>query len=157
VEKSYDMMDNAYKEYEAARAQGKELPTGAPSMLALSTHLSTTFGNVKGARITKDMIAHHLGARGVSDKALVAFQRLTNGDVLAPDQWDAFHQLIKESRKLSWQTAVKEADRKHIPVDFLPTDLSPAHCVHLWARHTSAWDLTGRNITRTLKEKTWAW
>jgi hypothetical protein len=123
VEKSYQMMDSAYKEYEAARKQGKELPTGAQSMLALSTHLSTTFGNVKGARISKDMIEHHLGARGVGDKAQVAIQKLTNGDVLSPDQWDAFHGLIKESRKLSWDTATKEAERKKIPIDFLPPDL----------------------------------
>jgi hypothetical protein len=124
VEKSYDMMDHAYREYEDARAKGKDLPTGAQSMVALSTHLSTTFGNVKGARITKDMIQEHLGARGVSDKALVAFQKLSNGDVLSPDQWEAFHSLISESRTLSWQTAVREAERKHVPINFLPDDLT---------------------------------
>jgi hypothetical protein len=123
VEKSYQMMDQAYKDYEAAKAQGKELPTGAQSMLALSTHLSTTFGNVKGARITKDMIQEHLGARSVSDTATVAIQKLTNGDTLSPAQWTAFHDLVKQSRDLSWQTAVKEAERKKIPVDFLPQDL----------------------------------
>lgn len=124
VEKSYQMMDQAYKEYQEARRQGKELPTGAQSMLALSTHLATTFGNVKGARVTKDLIEHHLGARGISDKALVAVQNFTNGDPLAPDQWEAFHDLISKSRKLSWNAAVKEAKRKNIPVDFLPKDLS---------------------------------
>lgn len=123
VEKSYQMMNQAYKEFQDARAQGKELPTGAQSMVALSTHLSTTFGNVKGSRVTKDMIQEHLGARSVSDAALVAVQKLTNGDVLSPEQWKAFHDLISQSRKLSWQIAAKEADRKHIPVDFLPQDL----------------------------------
>ena len=123
VEKSYQMMNNAYNEYKAAAAQGKELPTGAQSMLALSTHLSTTFGNVKGARVTKDMIEHHLGARSVSDAALVAVQRLTNGDVLSPAQWEAFHDLIAESRKLSWDAAVKEAKRANLPINFLPADL----------------------------------
>lgn len=123
VEKSYQMMDHAYQEYNAAKAAGKELPTGAQSMLALSTHLSTTFGNVKGARITKDMIEHHFGARGISDAASVAVQKLSNGDALSPGQWEAFHDLIKQSRMLSWQTATKEAMRKKIPVDFLPEDL----------------------------------
>lgn len=123
VEKSFQMMQHAYDEYETARAQGKELPTGAQSMVALSTHLSTTFGQVKGARVTKDMIHEHLGARSISDSALVAVQRLTNGDALSPDQWTAFHDLISESRKVSWQQAAKAADRKHIPVDFLPADL----------------------------------
>jgi hypothetical protein len=123
VEKSYQMMDHAYNEFKDAKAKGQDLPTGAQSMLALSTHLATTFGNVKGARVTKDMIAEHLGARSIGDDALVAVQKLTNGDRLSPAQWDAFHDLIKQSRNLSWQTAVKEADRKQIPVDFLPPDL----------------------------------
>jgi hypothetical protein len=123
VEKSYQMMDNAYREYKDAAAKGQQLPTGAQSMVALSTHLSTTFGNVKGARITKDMIEHHLGARGVSDSAQVAIQRLTNGDVLSPAQWDAFHDLIGQSRNITWHQAVRAADRAQVPLDFLPDDL----------------------------------
>jgi hypothetical protein len=120
VEKSYDMMDHAYREYKAAQAQGKELPTGAQSMVALSTHLSTTFGQVKGSRITKDMIQEHLHSRSISDDAIVAVNKLINGDKLSPGQWEAFHDLIKTSRNLSWDTAVREADRKHVPIDFLP-------------------------------------
>jgi hypothetical protein len=123
VEKSYQMMDQAYREYQAARAQGRDLPTGAQSMLALSQHLATTFGNVKGSRITKDMIQEHLGARSIPDSALVAIQRLTNGDVLSPDQWTAFHNLIGESRRLSWQGAKREAERRNLPVNFLPPDV----------------------------------
>jgi hypothetical protein len=124
TETSYEKMQHAFDEFEVARSQGKELPTGAQSMLALSTHLATTFGGVKGSRITKDMIQEHLGARGVTDRALVAIQRLTNGDVLSPDQWAAFHELISSTRDIAWQTAVREADRKHIPTDFLPDGLT---------------------------------
>lgn len=123
VEKSYQMANDAFNEYEDAAKQGKQLPTGAQSMLMLSTHLSTTFGGVKGARVTKDMIQEHLGARSVSDGALVAVQKLTNGDQLSPQQWDAFHALITDSRKQSWQAAVNQAQRLHVPVDFLPQDL----------------------------------
>lgn len=119
VEKSYQMFENAYAQHKA----GKD-PTGAQGMLALSTHLSTTFGNVKGSRITKDMIHDHLHARNISDDMLVAVQKLTNGDPLSPQQWDAFHDLIGESRSLSWKTAVKEAKRASLPVNFLPDDLS---------------------------------
>jgi hypothetical protein len=124
VEKSFQMADEAYKEYKAAAAKGQELPTGAQAMVELSTHLSTTFGNVKGARITKDLIEHHLHARSVSDDALVAIQKLTNGDPLSPTQWDAFHDLIGKSRKLSWTTAAREARRANLPVNFLPDDLN---------------------------------
>jgi hypothetical protein len=117
VEKSYDMMDQAFKEYNEAKAQGKDLPTGAQSMLALSTHLSTTFGNVKGSRITKDMIQEHLGARSVGDTALVAVQRLTNGDVLSPEQWKAFHDLIGQSREYQWKNVLEEGARRHQQID----------------------------------------
>jgi hypothetical protein len=123
-QKSFEMMNHAYEEYLAAKAQGKELPTGAQSMVALSTHLATTFGNVKGARITKDMIQEHLGARGWTDKAGVAINMIRDGDKLSPDQWAAFHDLINTSRTENWKTAVVEAGRKKLPVDFLPDDLT---------------------------------
>ena len=117
TEKSYQMFQNAYNNRNDAK-------TGAESMLALSTHLATTFGNVKGSRITKDMIQEHLGARGVGDKALVAVQSLVNGDRLSPDQWDAFKGLISESRNLSWQTVQKEAKRRGVDVSgSLPDDI----------------------------------
>jgi hypothetical protein len=117
AEKSYQMFMDAYKNKDDAK-------TGAESMLALSTHLATTFGNVKGSRVTKDMIQEHLGARSVSDSALVAVQKLSNGDVLSPDQWDAFKTLISNSRNLSWQTAKKEADRRGVDISgSLPADL----------------------------------
>jgi hypothetical protein len=106
TEKSFKMAQNAYAEYQAA---GGHLPTGAQGMLMLSQHLSTTFGNVKGARVTKDMIQEHLGARGVSDSALTAIQRLTNGDPLSPDQWKAFNDLIGQSREYSYDGAIDSA------------------------------------------------
>lgn len=126
IEKSWQMMDNAYQEYKALKAKGKDFPTGAQSMLALSTHLQTTFGQVKGARVTKDMIAEHLHARSISDDAEVAVNKLVNGGRLSAGQWEAFHDLVKQSRDLSWKTAAKEAKRHQIPVDFLPDDVAGA-------------------------------
>jgi hypothetical protein len=125
VEKSYDMMQTAYGEYKAAAARGEDLPTGAQSMVALSTHLATTFGNVKGARITKDMIQHHLGARSVSDDGLVAIQKLKDGDVLSLDQWDAFHDLISQSRKFTWDNVVENAHAQGLAADALPKGYVP--------------------------------
>jgi len=122
TEKSYGMFQNAYGEFQAAQAAGKKLPTGAQSMVALSTHLGTTFGNVKGSRITKDMIKEHLGARSISDDALVATQKLTNGDVLSPAQWKAFGQMISESRNLTWDNTATNAHYIGLPADFLPAD-----------------------------------
>lgn len=119
TDKSYQMFQDAYGEYKAANGK---LPTGAQSMLALSTHLSTTFGNVKGSRVTKDMIQEHLGARSVSDNALVAVQKLTSGDVLSPKQWAAFSDLITDSRNKQWDNAVSNAHYRGLPADFLPED-----------------------------------
>lgn len=120
AEKSYQMFMDAYNNRNNAK-------TGAESMLALSTHLATTFGNVKGARVTKDMIQEHLGARGITDRALVAVQRIVNGDNLSPDQWDAFKDLISNSRKLNWDNARKEADRRGVDISgSVPRDLGGA-------------------------------
>lgn len=123
TEGSYQLANNVYNQYKSLQKKGKDFPTGAQSMLMLSQHLATTFGNVKGARVTKDMIQEHLGARSVSDSGLAALQRITNGDRLSPGQWDAFHDLISESRREKWTMAVKEAKRASVPIDFLPPDL----------------------------------
>jgi hypothetical protein len=120
VEKSYNMAQQAYQEYKDAAAKGQELPTGAQSMLLLSQHLSTTFGGVKGSRITKDMIAEHLGARGLSDSAVTAVQKLSNGDQLSPDQWKAFTGLISQSRNETWNNAISNAKNQQLPISFLP-------------------------------------
>lgn len=127
AEQSFRMMQQAYQEYKDAAANGEELPTGAQSMLALSSHLQTTFGVVKGARVTKDMIAEHLGARGLTDKAVVAVQTLVNGDQLSPDQWEAFTNLVSQSRNLQWQIAAETAHNRGLdPNEFLPSDLRGA-------------------------------
>lgn len=120
VEKAYNMSQQAYAEYQSAAKQGKQLPTGAQSMLLLSQHLGTTFGNVKGSRITKDMISEHLGARGLTDDAVTAVQRIVNGDQLSPAQWKAFTDLIGQSRNATWENAISSAKNQQLPITFLP-------------------------------------
>jgi hypothetical protein len=121
VEKSYEMFNNAYK-------NRKDAKSGAASMLALSTHLATTFGVVKGVRVTKDMIHEHLGARNISDGAEVAVNRLVNGDVLSENQWNDFKTLITESRNITWKNTIQSAHAMGIPVtaDILPSDVGGA-------------------------------
>src|SRR5208282_1839565 len=117
VERSAQMINYAYDEYKAAAAKGESLPTGAQSMVALSSHVQSTFGTVKGSRVTKDMIEHHFHARGVSDDVRVAFQKLNDGDPLSPAQWEAFHDLVNQSRKEQWTIAAKESSRFKLPKD----------------------------------------
>ena len=120
TEKAFQMSQQAYQEYQDAAKQGKQLPTGAQSMLLLSQHLGTTFGNVKGSRITRDMIQEHLGARGLTDDAVTAVQRIVNGDQLSPAQWKAFTDLISQSRSATWNNAVSNAKNQQLPITFLP-------------------------------------
>jgi hypothetical protein len=124
-EQSYRLANNAYNDYMNAAAKGQELPTGAQSMLMLSQHLANTFGTVKGARVTKDMIQEHLGARSITDSMEVAINRLVNGDQLSSAQWGAFHKLIGEARLEKWRTAASEGARLGVAQNYLPTDLAP--------------------------------
>lgn len=121
AEQSYQLANNAFNDYMAAKKQGKTLPTGAQSMLMLAQHMGTTFGAIKGGpRQTAAMIAQHLGARSVSDDATVAWNKLVNGDELSPKQWTAFHDLISNARQQKWAAAVQQVP--HYGVD--PRDMS---------------------------------
>jgi hypothetical protein len=60
----------------------------------------------------------------VSDDALTAIQKLTSGDVLSSKQWNAFSDLITQSRNQTWKNAVDNAHYRGLPADFLPEDLS---------------------------------
>jgi hypothetical protein len=66
------------------------------------------------------MISEHLGARGLTDDAVVAVQRLVNGDQLSSAQWSAFTNLIGQSRNATWSNAVSNAKNQGLPITFLP-------------------------------------
>jgi hypothetical protein len=124
-ERLYRLSSNIYNEYQGLRAQGKNFPTGAQSVQMLSNHIAGTFGNVKGARITKDLIEKHLGARSISDSALTAVQRITSGQELSPAQWDAFFEMIGQNRAETWRSVLEDAQALGRPTDYIafPTDL----------------------------------
>jgi hypothetical protein len=123
AETSYKIQQAAWGEYQDAAKRGQHLPTGAQSMVLMSRHIQSTFGVVKGGRVTRDLIQEHFHARSISDEAVAAFQKLYNGDHLSPPQWQAFHELISESRKETWESAYAEAIRHKVPIDFMPLDL----------------------------------
>jgi hypothetical protein len=120
IETNYRLASTAYNEYKAAAAKGQKLPTGAQSMQMLSQHIATTFGTVKGARITKDMIEKHLGARSVSANLEAAVNRLSNGDALSKDQWDAYGDLISQRRNEQWRSVYEDAVSLGRPTDYIP-------------------------------------
>jgi hypothetical protein len=115
IERSYDMFQDAYKAIQAGDAK-----TGAEDMLLLSQHLATTFGQVKGSRMNKDLIQEHKDAIGTQDKIERFANNLASGQQLSPDQRKEFDGLITNMRNLTWQIAAKEAVRRKQPIDFLP-------------------------------------
>jgi hypothetical protein len=125
AERTYRLASNVYNEYKALRKQGKDFPTGAQSVQMLSYHMANTFGNVKGARITKDLIQKHMGARSISDSALVAIQKLTNGEQLSPSQWDAYFSMVGQNRDETWRSVLDDATAMQRPTDYIafPQDL----------------------------------
>jgi hypothetical protein len=124
-ERIYRLSSNVYNEYQALRAQGKDFPSGAQSVQMLSNHIAGTFGNVKGSRITKDMIEKHLHARGISDTFATAINSIRDGDQLSPAQWDAFFDMIGQNRKETWRSVLDDAQALGRPLDYIafPQDL----------------------------------
>lgn len=116
VERAYQMYQEALQEYNSGNAK-----TGAATMLALSQHLNTTFGQVKGSRMNRDLIQEHRDAIGALDRLELEAGKLAGrGDQLTADQMVEFGRLIQNMRHLTWETATKEALRHGLPVDFLP-------------------------------------
>lgn len=118
IERSYDMFQDAYDAIKAGDAK-----TGAEDMLLLSQHLATTFGQVKGSRMNRDLIQEHKDAIGLQDKLERFANNLASGQQLSPDQREEFNGLISNMRNLTWQIATKEAVRRNQPIDFLPANV----------------------------------
>lgn len=119
VERSYQMYQEALRAYAAG-----DRKTGAATMLALSQHIGTTFGQTKGSRQTQELIKEHKDAIGLIDRIERFGNYLARGDELNADQMNEFGDLIKNFRKLSWEATAKEANRNHLKNDFLPLDLA---------------------------------
>ena len=118
IERSYDMFQDAYNAIKNGDAK-----TGAEDMLLLSQHLGTTFGQVKGSRMNKDLIQEHEDAIGMQDKIERFANNLASGQQLSPDQREEFNGLITNMRNLTWQIATKEAARRNQPINFLPANV----------------------------------
>jgi hypothetical protein len=111
------MFQEAYKAIQSGDAK-----TGAEDMLLLSQHLATTFGQVKGSRMNRDLIQEHKDAIGLQDRIERFGNNLASGAQLSPDQRKEFGQLISNMRNMTWQIASKEAMRNKQPINFLPAD-----------------------------------
>ena len=118
IETAYQMYQHAMEAYRRGDRQ-----TGASTMLALSQHIGTTFGQVKNSRQTRDLIEQHKNAIGLVDRLERFGNSLVTGDELSESQMKEFGDQIAAFRKLQWEQATKEAKRQNENIDFLPPDL----------------------------------
>lgn len=117
VGKSFEPLRDAITRYNVMKRIkdniAKSPAPGADDMVLLSNHIAMTFGEVKGARLGKDLIEAHLKARDLPDNVRVAAERVLHGDQLSPAQREEFLGLAKdkldelkasyERTKILWQ------------------------------------------------------
>lgn len=120
IENSYQVAKTAYDEH----ATGKD-KTGAPGMILFGQHLANTFGGSK-AKLNKQLIEDHFGARSLTDDVVVAFQKVTNGEKLSDNQYNEFMRFITDNRNTRWQGLLREATSQHRPLELigLPNDIA---------------------------------
>lgn len=119
TEQMFQQSNKVYNEYQALRKQGKTFPTGAQSVQFLANHVAGTFGTVKGARIGRDIIEKHLGARGLSDNLVTGIQNIISGQQLSDGQWNAFFQMMNDRRDANWQTVLNDAKAEGRPTQLI--------------------------------------
>jgi len=108
---------------EAVDAYNNNPKTGAAAMVLFAQHLGTTLGGIKGAAIGEGAQKMHQDAIGLEDRAQRFMDYLKTGQPLSQNQVHDFYSLIQNTRQLQWETTVREAARRKMPIDFLPADV----------------------------------
>lgn len=71
-------------------------PSGPDDMVLLSLHMSMTFGDVKGARMGRDLIEAHMRTRSLPDSMQVLANKVLNGERLSENQRRQFLQAARD-------------------------------------------------------------
>lgn len=108
---------------EAVNAYNNNPKTGAAAMVLFAQHLGTTLGGIKGAAIGEGAQKMHQDAIGLEDRASRFVDYLKTGQPLSANQVRDFYSLIQQTRTLQWETTAREAARRKMPIDFLPSDV----------------------------------
>lgn len=108
---------------EAVNAYNNNPKTGAAAMVLFAQHLGTTLGGIKGAAIGEGAQKMHQDAIGLEDRASRFVDYLETGQPLSANQVRDFYSLIQQTRTLQWETTAREAARRKMPIDFLPSDV----------------------------------
>lgn len=100
---------------------GKDL-TGSQSVVALfdAIGISATPMKGQGFRLNKDVIQEHVEARGVDQRVAQKMGQLRSGEIITPQQIKDYANIAVQARESQYNSAIDEARRQGLPVDFLP-------------------------------------
>lgn len=95
--------------------------TGADSVAALfnAVGISATPLQGKGMRITKDVLAEHIQARGLDQALYQRLLSLKNGDIITPDQLKSYAGIADSVVYNGYVNAVNDAHAQGLKADFL--------------------------------------
>lgn len=100
---------------------GKDL-TGAQSVVSLfdAIGISATPMKGQGFRLNKDVMEEHVQARGVDQSVAQKLGQLKSGEIITPQQIKDYASIATQARQSQYFSAIDEARRQGLPVDFLP-------------------------------------
>lgn len=96
--------------------------TGAQSVVGLFNAIGISATPLKGMgfRINSNTVSEHEEARGLGQSLYQKFLGLKAGDVVTPQQLKDYGVLASQTRENTYNSAIDEARRQGMPVDFLP-------------------------------------
>jgi hypothetical protein len=96
--------------------------TGAESVVGLFNAIGISASPLKGMgfRINSNTVEEHEQARGLGQSLYQKLLSLKSGDVVTPQQLKDYASLASSARESQYVSAVDEARRQNLPVDFLP-------------------------------------
>jgi hypothetical protein len=96
--------------------------TGAESVVGLFNAIGISASPLKGMgmRINSNTVQEHENARGLGQSLYQKLLSLKSGDVVTPQQLKDYAGLATSAREAQYASAIDEARRQNLPVDFLP-------------------------------------
>lgn len=96
--------------------------TGAETVVGLFNAIGISASPLKGMgfRINNNTIEEHANARGLGQSLYQRLLSLKSGDVVTPQQLRDYASIATQARESQYNSAIDEARRQQLPVDFLP-------------------------------------
>lgn len=96
--------------------------SGAESVVGLFNAIGISASPLKGMgfRINNNTVEEHANATGIGQKLYQKLLSLKSGDVVTPQQLKDYASIATQARESQYNSAIDEARRQGLPVDFLP-------------------------------------